>query len=279
VQKINQKYIKEIVKQALREDLRPRGDITTKFLKNKNKIAVAKIISKQNGVIAGIDFCKNAFLLLDKKTKFKKKIKDGSNIKRGKTIAIVSAKIKSILTAERTALNFLNHASGIATLTSQFVKKCNRRTKICCTRKTTPNLRLLEKYAVKKGGGFNHRFNLSDEILIKDNHISAEKNIKNLIKKATKSKKIVTIEIENIKQLKMVLGLKFKRILFDNMNLKTLRKCLRVCKNKYETEYSGNVNLKNIRKISNTKVNRISIGSLTHSAEAFNSSLDLKLSS
>jgi len=279
VQKINQKYIKTIVKQALQEDLRPRGDITTKFLKNKNKIAVAKIISKQNGVIAGIDFCKNAFLLLDKKAKFKKKIKDGSNIKRGKTIAIVSAKIKSILTAERTALNFLNHASGIATLTSQFVKKCNRRTKVCCTRKTTPNLRLLEKYAVKKGGGFNHRFNLSDEILIKDNHIDAEKNIKRLIKKAFGSKKAVTVEIENIKQLKMILGLKFKRILFDNMSLKTLRKCLKLCKNKYETEYSGNVNLKNIRKISNTKVNRISIGSLTHSAKAFDSSLDLKLSS
>ena len=279
MKKINQKYIKAIVKQALLEDLRPRGDITTKFLKNKNKIAIAKIISKQNGVIAGIDFCKNTFLVLDKKTKFKKKIKDGSNIKKGKTIAIVSAKIKSILTAERTALNFLNHASGIATLTSQFVKKCNRKTKICCTRKTTPNLRLLEKHAVKKGGGFNHRFNLSDEILIKDNHISAEKNIKNLIKKTTKSKKIVTVEIESIKQLKMVLGLKFKRILFDNMNLKTLRKCLRICKGKYETEYSGNVNLKNIRKISNTKVDRISIGSLTHSAEAFDSSLDLKLSS
>ena len=279
MQKINQKYIKTIVKQALQEDLRPRGDITTKFLKNKNKIAVAKIISKQNGVIAGIDFCKNAFLLLDKKTKFKKKIKDGLSIKRGKTIAIVSAKIKSILTAERTALNFLNHASGIATLTSQFVKKCNRRTKVCCTRKTTPNLRLLEKYAVKKGGGFNHRFNLSDEILIKDNHIDAEKNIKRLIKKAFGSKKAVTVEIENIKQLKMILGLKFKRILFDNMSLKTLRKCLKLCKNKYETEYSGNVNLKNIRKISNTKVNRISIGSLTHSAKAFDSSLDLKLSS
>ena len=183
MQKINQKYIKAIVKQALLEDLRPRGDITTKFLKNKNKIAIAKIISKQNGVIAGIDFCKNTFLVLDKKTKFKKKIKDGSNIKKGKTIAIVSAKIKSILTAERTALNFLNHASGIATLTSQFVKKCNRKTKICCTRKTTPNLRLLEKHAVKKGGGFNHRFNLSDEILIKDNHISAEKKYKKSHKK------------------------------------------------------------------------------------------------
>jgi len=279
VQKINQKYIKAIVKQALLEDLRPRGDITTKFLKNKNKIAVAKIISKQNGIIAGIDFCKNTFLILDKKVKFKKKIKDGSKVKKGKIIAIISAKIKSILTAERTALNFLNHASGISTLTNQFVKRCNARTKICCTRKTTPNLRLLEKYAVKKGGGFNHRFNLSDEILIKDNHISAENNIKRLIKKATKSKKIITVEIENIRQLKMVLGLKFNRILFDNMNLKNLKKCLKLCKNKYETEYSGNVNLKNIRKISNTKVNRISIGSLTHSAKSFDSSLDLKLSS
>ena len=279
MQNINQKYIKKIVKQALREDLYPRGDLTTKFIKNKNKVAIAKIISKQNGVIAGIDFCKNAFLLMDKKTKFKKKIKDGSKIKKGRTIAVISSKIKSILTAERTALNFLNHASGIATLTNKFVKKCGRKTKICCTRKTTPNLRLLEKYAVRQGGGFNHRFNLSDEILIKDNHINVEKNIKNVIKKASNSKKTITVEIENMKQLKMVLGLKFKRILFDNMNVKTLRKCLKICKNKYETEYSGNVNLKNIRKISNTKVNRISIGYLTHSSKAFNSSLDLKLSS
>ena len=150
---------------------------------------------------------------------------------------------------------------------------------MCCTRKTTPNLRLLEKYAVKKGGGFNHRFNLSDEILIKDNHIKAERNIKNIIKRSAKSKKAITVEIENIKQLKIVMGLKFKRILFDNMNLKTLRKCLKICKDKYETEYSGNVNLKNIKKISKTKVDRISIGSITHSAKAFDSSLDLKLSS
>tara|TARA_B100000029_G_scaffold432584_1_gene444866 strand:+ start:253 stop:1092 length:840 start_codon:yes stop_codon:yes gene_type:complete len=279
VQKINQKYIKKTVKQALREDLYPRGDLTTKFLKNKNKVAIAKITSKQNGIIAGIDFCKSAFLLIDKKTKFKKKIKDGSKIRKGRTIAVITSKIKSILTAERTALNFLNHASGIATLTNKFVKKCNKKTKICCTRKTTPNLRLLEKYAVKKGGGFNHRFNLSDEILIKDNHINAERNIKNIIKKAYKSKKTITVEIENIKQLKIVFGLKFKRILFDNMNIKNLRKCLKICKKKYETEYSGNVNLKNVRKISNTKINRISVGCLTHSAEAFDSSLDLKLSS
>ena len=275
MQNINQKYIRTIVKQALLEDLRPKGDITTKLLKNKNEKSVANIISKQSGVIAGIDFCKHAFLLLDKKARFKKKVKDGSKIQKGKTIAIVSAKIKSILAAERTALNFLNHASGIATLTNQFVKKCNNKTKVCCTRKTIPNLRLLEKYAVKKGGGFNHRFNLSDEFLIKDNHIYAEKNLRKLIKKANKSKKIVTVEIENIKQLNKVLGIKFKRILFDNMSPKQLKKCLKICKNKYETEYSGNATLKNIKKISNTGINRISVGALTHSAKSFDVSLEL----
>ena len=273
MQNINQKYIKKIVKQALREDLYPRGDLTTKFIKNKNKVAIAKIISKQNGVIAGIDFCKNAFLLMDKKTKFKKKIKDGSKIKKGRTIAVISSKIKSILTAERTALNFLNHASGIATLTNKFVKKCGRKTKICCTRKTTPNLRLLEKYAVRKGGGHNHRYNLSDEILIKENHFSSNHDLKKLIKKASKTKKIITVEIENIKQLKQIMGLKFKRILFDNMNSDRLKNCLRICKKKYETEYSGNANLSNIKKISKTGVNRISVGSITHSANSFDSSL------
>ena len=184
-------------------------------------------------------------------------------------------KKKTILTAERTALNFLSHASGIASLTNEFVEKVNKKSKICCTRKTTPNLRLLEKYAVQKGGGFNHRYNLSDEIMIKDNHISAEINLSTLIKKAIKTKKTITIEIENINQLKQVLGLKFKRILFDNMNVATLKKCLKLCINKYETEYSGNVNLQNVKQISNTKVNRISIGSLTHSAKAFDFTLIL----
>ena len=133
----------------------------------------------------------------------------------------------------------------------------------------------MEKYAVKKGGGFNHRFNLSDEIMIKDNHISAEKNFKEIIKKAIKTKKNITVEIDNIKQLKNILGLKFKRILFDNMNLNDLKKCLKLCKDKYETEYSGNVNLKNIKQISKTKVNRVSIGSLTHSAKNLDFSLEL----
>ena len=273
--KINQNYINSVVKQALKEDLRPLGDITTNLITTKDKKVKAKIIAKQNGVVAGLDFCKAAFRNIGKETLFSKKVNDGSKVKRGKIIATIVAKTKTILTAERTALNFLSHTSGIATLTHEFIKKVNKKTKICCTRKTTPNLRLLEKYAVRKGGGFNHRYNLSDEIMIKDNHISTEANLKTLIKKAIKTKKTITVEIENINQLKQVLNLKFKRILFDNMNIKTLKKCLKLCKNKYETEYSGDANLKNVKKISNTGVNRISIGALTHSAKAFNFSLDI----
>tara|TARA_B100002052_G_scaffold295657_1_gene322570 strand:+ start:1045 stop:1875 length:831 start_codon:yes stop_codon:yes gene_type:complete len=273
MQKINSKYIKSIVQKALVEDLSPNGDLTTNLIKTKNKIIKAKIIARQNGVISGLDFCKTAFQLIGKETLFKKKIKDGKKIKKNRVIAEVRAKTKTILTAERTALNFLNHSSGISTLTSKFVNKVQKKTKICCTRKTTPNLRLFEKYAVKKGGGFNHRFNLSDEILIKENHITSETNLKKLIIKANKTNKFVTVEIENINQLKEILGYKFKRILFDNMSLGLLKKCLKLCKNRYETEYSGNANLKNVTKISSTGVNRISVGSITHSAKSFDSSL------
>ena len=275
MQKLNQKYINSVVKKALDEDLRPKGDITTNLINFKNKRSKAKIIAKQNGIIAGLDFCKAAFKLIGKEASFKAKIKDGKKIKKNKVIAEIKAKTKTILIAERTALNFLNHASGIATLTNQYVKKVNKKTKICCTRKTTPNLRTLDKYAVKKGGGYNHRYNLSDEILIKDNHITAERNLKKLIQKAIKTKKIITVEIENSNQLKQVIGLKFKRILFDNMTLNQLIKCLKICNNKYETEYSGNATFKNIKKISDTGVNRISVGAITHSAESFDLSLEL----
>ena len=273
MQKVNRKYINTVVKNALSEDLFPRGDLTTNLLASRNKIIKARIIAKQDGVISGLDFCAEAFKIVGKETIFKKKIKDGKKIKKNKVIAEIKAKTKTILTAERTALNFLNHSSGISTLTNKFVNKVGKKTKICCTRKTTPNLRLLEKYAVKQGGGFNHRFNLSDEILIKENHISSETNLKKLIIKANKTNKVITVEIENINQLKQILGYKFKRILFDNMSIKLLRKCLKLCKNKYETEYSGNANLKNVYQISRTGVNRISIGSITHSAKSFDSSL------
>ena len=273
MQKLNKSYINSVVRKALEEDLKPRGDITTSLITSKDKIIKAKIIAKQDGVIAGLDFCKTAFKLIGKESVFIKKISEGKKIKKKKVIALIKAKKKTILTAERTALNFLNHASGIATLTNKFVKKISKKTKICCTRKTTPNLRTLEKYAVKKGGGHNHRYNLSDEILIKDNHISASNNLRDLVKEAIKTKKIVTVEIESINQLKQIMGLKFKRILFDNMSSSQLKKCLKLCKNKYQTEYSGNATLKNIKQISNTRINRISVGAITHSAKSFDTTL------
>ena len=273
MQKLNQFYIKSLVRKALDEDLKPLGDITTKLIETKNNFVKAKIVAKKEGVIAGLEFCKVAFKLIGREAIFTKKVSDGKYVKKNMIIAEIRAKTKTILTAERTALNFLNHTSGIATLTNQFKKKVSKKTKICCTRKTTPNLRTLEKYAVKKGGGYNHRFNLSDEILIKENHITASRNLRYLIEKAIKTKKVVTVEIENFNQLKEIMGLKFKRVLFDNMSIKQLKKCLKICKKKYQTEYSGNATLKNIKQISKTGIERVSVGSITHSAKSFDSSL------
>ena len=273
MEKLNQKYINLVVKKALEEDLKPRGDITTNLIKSIKKKVKAQIIAKQDGIIAGLELCKAAFKLTGRETVFTKKISDGTKIKKNRVIAAIKAYTNTILIAERTALNFLNHASGIATLTYDFTKRVNKKTKICCTRKTTPNLRTLEKYAVKKGGGYNHRYNLSDEILIKENHIIAYGNLRELVKRAIKTKKTVTVEIENIKQLKQIIDLKFKRILFDNMSFDQLKKCLKLINNKYQTEYSGNASLKNINKISKIGINRISVGAITHSAKSFDTSL------
>ena len=196
MQALNQFYIKSVVRKALEEDLKPRGDITSNILSKKDKIIQARIIAKQDGVIAGLEFCKTAFKLIGRESVFTKKVLDGKKIRKNKIIANIKAKTKTILTAERTALNFLNHASGVATITNQFVKKTSKKTKICCTRKTTPNLRTLERYAVKKGGGHNHRYNLSDEILIKDNHISASNSLRELVKKAIKTKKLLQLKLK-----------------------------------------------------------------------------------
>ncbi len=169
--RINKNFINNVVKLALNEDLYPSGDITSDLIKNNIKKR-AKLVANQNGVIAGLKFAIQTFKLIDKKIKFKLKKKEGSSIKKGNLIAIIEGNIKNILIGERVALNFLSHISGIATTTNQFVKKSGKKCKICCTRKTIPNLRVIQKYAVKLGGGTNHRFNLSDEYLIKDNHIA-----------------------------------------------------------------------------------------------------------
>ena len=259
------------------EDLKPYGDITTKLIKNKDKIK-AKIISNQNCIIGGLNFAKEAFKYSDKKIIFKPKIKDGKKISKGKIIAIVQGNAKGILTSERVALNFLSLISGVATTTKKFVNKVKGKScKICCTRKTAPILRSIQKYGVKLGGGINHRFNLSDEILIKDNHIAIDGNINTLVKRAIKNKKgkKITVEIDSLNQLKKILGLRFNRILFDNMSTKNLKKGIDLVKNKYETEASGGVSLKNVRKIASTGVKRISIGKITHSAPAVDFKLEL----
>ncbi len=269
--KLSKKYIYKICKEALKEDLYPSGDITSKLLNNANKIK-AKIISNSSGIIGGLELAKQTFRIVDKKILFKIKKKEGSKVKKKQVIAEIIGNVKNILTGERVALNFLSHVSGIATQTNKYVNKVRKNTKICCTRKTIPGLRAVQKYAVNLGGGYNHRFNLSDEFLIKDNHI-ANTNLRELIIKAKKNRKKITVEVDNLNQLKKILDLKFDTVLFDNMNVKNLRKGVQLVKNKYETEASGNVNLKNIRKIASAGINRISIGRLTHSVSA----IDLKL--
>ena len=259
------------------EDLRPSGDITTKLIKNNKKIK-AKITSSQNCVVGGLNFAKEAFKYSDKKVNFKQKTKDGRKIKKGKVIAIIHGKAREILKSERVALNFLSLISGVATTTRKFVDKIKGKPcKICCTRKTAPNLRSIQKYGVKLGRGLNHRFNLSDEILIKDNHIAIDGNILKLVKRAIKNRKgkKITVEIDNLNQLKKIIGLRFNRILFDNMNAKNIKKGIRLVKNQYETEASGGITLKNVRKIASTGVRRISVGQITHSAPAINFKLEI----
>jgi len=273
---LSKNFIKGVCKLALNEDLYPSGDITSNLLKN-NVNKKVKIISNQKGIIGGLEFAKQTFKLIDKKIKFTTKKKEGSLIKKGNIIAIIEGNIKNILTGERVALNFLSHISGIATITNKFVKKVRKKSKICCTRKTIPNLRVIQKYGVKLGGGINHRFNLSDEYLVKDNHIEASQNLVNIIKKAIKNKKgkKITVEVDNLNQLKQIVGLKFDRILFDNMSTKILRKGIKLSKKFYETEASGGVTLKNVKKIAATGVDRISVGQLTHSVEGINLKLEI----
>ena len=265
---LSENFIKNTVKLALNEDLYPLGDITSNLLENK-KIIKAKLISNENAVVAGLMFAKYAFSLIDKRIKFIVKKEDGSFVKKKTLIATIHGNAQNILIAERVALNFLSHISGIATKTNKFVKLVGRKCKICCTRKTIPNLRVIQKYAVKLGGGFNHRFNLSDEFLIKDNHVSSS-DIKLLVSSAIKKKKgkRITVEVDNLSQLKQIIGLKFNCVLFDNMNNKNLKLGVKLAKKYYETEASGNINLKTVKSVAATGVDRISIGSITHSAPA-----------
>jgi len=273
--KLSKDFIRNTVKRALNEDLYPSGDITSSLV-NNNKIIKVKLLSNEKAIVGGLLFAKQAFNLVDDKIKFKINKKDGSNVKKGSLIATIEGNARNILISERVALNFLSHISGIATKTNQFVKLAGSKCKICCTRKTIPNIRVIQKYAVKLGGGTNHRFNLSDEFLIKDNHI-ASSNIKKLVSLAIKNKKgrKITVEVDNLKQLNEIIGLKFSTILFDNMSLKNLKSGVKIAKKFYETEASGNINLRTAKAVAKTGVNRISVGSITHSAKAIDFKLEI----
>ena len=240
---LSKSFINNSVKLALNEDLYPDGDVTSNLI-GKSSIKIFKIIANQHGIIGGIEFTKSTFKVFDNKIQFQIKKKDGSQVKKGQIIGMIKGDSKNILICERVALNYLAHISGIASYTNKFVKFVKGKSKICCTRKTFPNLRVIQKYAVKLGGGTNHRFNLSDEYLIKDNHI-ASSNLKSLVQKAIKNKKgrKITVEVDNLKQLKLIQGLKFNTVLFDNMNIKNLKLGVKLAKKYYETEASGNITL------------------------------------
>tara|TARA_B100000676_G_C17839181_1_gene711970 strand:- start:65 stop:898 length:834 start_codon:yes stop_codon:yes gene_type:complete len=273
--KLSKEFIQSTVKLALNEDLYPSGDITSSLINDDNKVTF-KLISNQSAIVGGLLFAKQTFSLIDNKIKFIIKKKDGSITKKGSLIAIIKGKAKNILIAERVALNFLSHISGIATMTNKFVKLAGKKTKVCCTRKTIPNLRVIQKYAVKLGGGTNHRFNLSDEYLIKDNHI-ASSDLRNLVIRAIKNKKgrKITVEVDTIKQLRSIMGLKFNTVLLDNMNIRNLKESVKIAKKYYEIEASGNISLKTVKAIAKTGVNRISVGSITHSSPAVDFKLEI----
>ena len=273
---LSNQFIKSTCKLALNEDLYPSGDITSDLI-NNNINKKVKMIINQRGIIGGLAFAKETFKLIDKKIKFIIKKKEGSYIRKGNIVAIIEGNLKNILIGERVALNFVSHISGIASKTNKFVRLAGKKTKVCCTRKTIPNLRVIQKYAVKLGGGINHRFNLSDEFLIKDNHLSSEKNFENIIKRAIKNKKRrkITVEVDNLKQLHKIYGLKFDTVLLDNMSFKNLKEAVKLVKKKYTTEASGGVNLNNIKKIASTGVDRVSIGMLTQSVSAIDVKLEI----
>ena len=266
------------VEAALEEDLGAAGDITTDATIPVNAKGEAAIVAREAGVIAGLDLAAQAFLFLDPEVKFSPLVSDGELVKQGAKIAKIAGKTRAILTAERTALNFLGHLSGVATLTSRFVEAvAGTGARIACTRKTTPGLRALEKYAIRMGGGVNHRFGLYDGVLIKDNHIAASGGIGNALRAlGSRAGHMVRIEVEvdNLDQLKEALRFPIDAVLLDNMDVPTLKRAVAMVGGRVTTEASGGVRLETVRKIAETGIDLISAGALTHSARRLDLSLE-----
>ena len=265
---------------ALEEDLGQAGDITTDAIVPAGTVGEAAIVARQQGVIAGLDLAAAAFTALDADVRFKRLVEDGEKVAAGATIAEISGGSRALLTGERTALNFLGRLSGIATLTAAFVEAVDGTgARIACTRKTTPGLRALEKYAVRAGGGINHRFGLYDAVLVKDNHISAAGGLAHALKRLrARADHMVKIEVEveTLHQLEEALTFPIDAVLLDNMDVTTLARAVKLVAGRVKIEASGGVNLENVRAIASTGVDLVSVGALTHSPRNLDSSLEWK---
>ncbi len=266
------------VRAALAEDLGCAGDITSQALIPAELMWKGELVARASGVIAGMDFARLSFALIDAQTRFEPLSRDGQFVRAGEPLARVSGKARSLLAAERTALNFLSHLSGIASATAKMVEAVGpHKAKICCTRKTVPGLRAAEKYAVRAGGGVNHRFGLDDGMLIKDNHIAALGDIRAAILKAREAAGHmvkIEIEVDALEQLEKILDLPVDAVLLDNMKPETLAQAVKLVDGKFVTEASGGVTLENVQAIAASGVDLISVGSITNSAPALDIALD-----
>jgi nicotinate-nucleotide pyrophosphorylase (carboxylating) len=270
--------IEPIVRRALEEDLGRAGDITTNLTVPEGQHARAKIVARMAGTISGLIAAEIAFGLVDPRLTFIAEASDGARVEAGAALAIVEGPARGLLTAERVALNFLGHLCGVATATQALVDAVKgTKARIVCTRKTTPGLRVLEKYAVRCGGGFNHRFGLDDAVLIKDNHIAAAGGIKPAVERAragTAHMVKIEIEVDTLAQLEEVLALGVDTILLDNMSTDDLKRAVAFAKGRAVLEASGNVTLATVRAIAETGIDYISSGAITHSASNLDVALD-----
>lgn len=265
-----------LILSALQEDITSE-DITTNSVMPQYQLGEVELICKEDGIVAGLDVFKRVFELLDEKTEFDFSCKDGDAVKNGQKLGTVKGDIRVLLSGERTALNYLQRMSGIATYTRKIADLLEGTdTKLLDTRKTTPNMRVFEKYAVKVGGGYNHRYNLSDGILLKDNHIGAAGGVKEAVTMAKEYAPFVCkieVEVENLDMLREALEAGAEIIMLDNMSVEEMKEAVKLCKGKAETECSGNVTKENVARLVDIGVDYISSGALTHSSPILDLSL------
>lgn len=266
--------IDNIIKEALSEDI-ATGDITTESIVDEDTQAIAEIITKEDGVVSGLDIAEVVFRYLQKDIVFEKKVSDGESIKKGQVIAYIRGKARTILSGERVALNFLQLMSGIATATNRLVLSAGK-IKVLDTRKTHPLLRVVEKKAVRDGGGYNHRMGLYDMVLIKENHISIAGSIANAVKKCKKTGKFIVIEIEKPEQIEEAIQAGVDRILLDNMTIEDLKKSIKIINGRTEIEVSGNIDIEKIKRYRDLNIDYISSGAITHSSKFLDMTLLIK---